>query len=306
MSNNEVQCVVDGKNTVLKLNVKNDLATGSDISSYTKKTFKIGSDGFTGQSHTTVGDLDFDYFTGKIDLSTAMNILSLAPEHKNELKLSKTQLVFEVGNKNNEKVIIVVLRNIIKSPLKNVMSLNKLMALMSFCILRNRMRKVWDWSTMEYKTVPGEPKKADSEPINRLAEQMGCPKDNQYYWLIIGGYEFLFDIFPREVCALAIYRLVNKEKLRIKLDDEKIVDSIVAKMNRRLNIGMGDFKAALTRLNLGEIKKIYIKFNEFVPAGGRSVRNESAVSLFHKLVATDFKIESIDSKSKSSRGSYDD
>nr|AEO88239.1 putative nucleocapsid protein [Emaravirus cercidis] len=279
-----VDTVKFGKKMALKTlqftNVKDGVALSSTNSAGMVPTV-FPSTAFIGSAP---GDSDFDITkyvgVGSVDICAAY--LSNSQELKKEV--IKSGMV-EVKIATNYSLFVC--NELQATSVVNAVSFNRACAIMSFQILRHTIQEVYDWEKNSVVAIKiNEPKSPNQSYINQVAGQMRLQPDNPYYWMVVPGYEFLYDVFPIETIALTIVRLECRKVLNIpdSMTNSDIVSSLVAKINRRNNLTKHTITDVIKQLGVEQIKSMYDSFKMNVGTTGREVRNEDAITHFMEFI----------------------
>nr|UZG88596.1 nucleocapsid protein [Ash shoestring-associated virus] len=217
------------------------------------------------------------------NLNTVAAHLSKSKENKE--RLQKGNLILKTST--NESLVVV--KDLNESTIKNIVSFNKACAIMAAGILKHTFEEEYDWKTGKYiATVLKERSAPDPAIINRLAGQMGLSPDNVYYWLIVPGYEFLYELYPAEVLAYTLVRLQFRKNLNIpdKMTDADIVSSLVMKMNRLHKLDMQGFDEALATIGIENVTEAYVELSRDIGTTSKTKRNDEALHKFKQLIAS--------------------
>nr|WLF82569.1 nucleoprotein [Aspen mosaic-associated virus]WLF82570.1 nucleoprotein [Aspen mosaic-associated virus]WLF82571.1 nucleoprotein [Aspen mosaic-associated virus]WLF82573.1 nucleoprotein [Aspen mosaic-associated virus]WLF82574.1 nucleoprotein [Aspen mosaic-associated virus] len=245
------------------------------------KTTPVALDAFTSASQHVSRFTLHDYRSYcNVDMVAAH--LSRSKEIKEQLAKRNITLTTASG------INLVVVKDLNESTITNIVSFNKACAIMSAGILKHKVDNEFDWTKTTYVATKVE-KKADVNPliINRLAGQMGMIPTDAYYWFIVPGYEFLYELYPAEVIAYTLVRLEYRKQLNIpdSMTDSDIVSSLVMKMNRFHNLEANSFDDSLKVIGEHHISEAYIEFAKRVGTTSKTKRNDDAIEVFKKLIA---------------------
>nr|QJD14797.1 coat protein [Actinidia chlorotic ringspot-associated virus] len=262
--------------TITFTEVVNNRATSSKNSSNTAvSVFKSPAfvGGFT-------SDLDFDItkYSRVGSVETCASHLSNSQEIKKRL-ISDGFLELPISTSYS----LFLCSEIQATSIENAVSFNKACAIMAYQILAHTVMEKYDWEQFKaVEVVIKERKNPSISIVNRLAGQMRLPQSSLYYWMVVPGYEFLYDVFPIETIALTMVRLECRKALNIPetITNAEIVNSLVSKMNRKHDLTKVSISEIITKLGVNNIKDMYNEFRRNVGTTGREIRNEHAVKEF--------------------------
>ncbi|QIN85947.1 putative nucleocapsid protein [Lilac chlorotic ringspot-associated virus] len=266
--------------TVTFTNVKDSrIVNGVNISGVTTPVFSLQP--FVGGLQ---GESEFD-----ITKYGAVGSVDLCATHLSNTQELKKLVVREgiVELKLSDSYSLFVCNELHSTTVENAVSFNRACAIMSLQILRHTVAEQYDWEKNAVVELEVKNKKAPNPSIvNRLAGQMRLPFDSPYYWMIVPGYEFLYDIFPIETIALTMVRLECRKALNIpdRVTNGDIVNSLVSKMNRRNDLTHHNIPDIMKSLGLNTIVEMYHTFKVNVGTTGREMRNEDAVEHFMSFI----------------------
>ncbi|UQV97407.1 nucleocapsid protein [Pueraria lobata-associated emaravirus] len=209
----------------------------------------------------------------------------LSKSKENKEKLQSKNLILKTSTDNH----LVVVKDLNDSNVTNVVSFNKACAIMAAGILKHTFEEEFDWKTSKYvKTERKDKVLPDNTIINRLAGQMGLTAGNPYYWMIVPGYEFLYELYPAEVLAYTLVRLQFRKNLNIpdKMTDIDIVSSLVMKMNRIHKLEQTSFDDALNIIGRDNISEAYVELARDIGTTSKTKRNDEAILKFKELISS--------------------
>nr|QBM15189.1 nucleocapsid protein [blackberry leaf mottle-associated virus] len=215
------------------------------------------------------------------NLTTVASYLSRSRELKDEFQKSNLVLTTAAGK------TLTIVKDLNDSDVENVVSFNKACAIMSAGILKHTFLEVFDWTKKEYVQTTVEGRSApDITIINKLAGAMGLQPGNPYYWMIVPGYEFLYELYPAEVVAYTLVRLEFRSQLNIPTDmtDADIISSLVMKMNRIHALESTSFDEAINIVGEDNIRKAYLELARDVGTTSKTRRNDEAILKFKQLI----------------------
>ncbi|QAR18004.1 nucleocapsid protein p3 [pistacia virus B] len=250
---------------------------GSDL-----KAVLVQSVPFTSATRHASNFTLFDY-RSYCNVEAAAIHLSKSKEYKDQLQ--HKNLILKTSNSTN----LVIVKELNESNLLNVVSFNKACAIMSSAILKYTFNAEFDWKKKEYiDTTVTEKIVVNPSYINRLAGQMGLTPADPYYWMIVPGYEFLYELYPAEVLAYTLVRLEYRKNLNIpdSMTDIDIISSLVMKMNRLHNLEFGcTFDDALKTIGIEHVNEAFNDLSKDIGATSKTKRNEEAIVKFRELIS---------------------
>nr|ANQ90740.1 nucleocapsid protein [Emaravirus toordali] len=209
--------------------------------------------------------------------------------------LSKSKEIKEKLQSRNLKLStskddhLVIVKDMNDSTVINVVSFNKACAIMAAGILKHTFDEEFDWKTGKYIKTDNKNKVVPNPAIiNRLAGQMGLSAGNPYYWMIVPGYEFLYELYPAEVLAYTLVRLQFRKNLNIpdKMTDADIVSSLVMKMNRIHKLEQTSFDDAINTIGRDNVSEAYVELARDIGSTSKTKRNDEAIIKFKELIST--------------------
>ncbi|QEE82888.1 nucleocapsid protein [Emaravirus kiwii] len=209
----------------------------------------------------------------------------LSKSKENKEKLQKMNLVLKTSTKDQ----LVVVKDLNDSNIENVVSFNKSCAIMAAGILKHTFDEEFDWKIGKYVKTENAGKTTPNPAIvNRLAGQMGLTPNNPYYWMIVPGYEFLYELYPAEVLAYTLIRLQFRKNLNIpdKMTDSDIVSSLVMKMNRIHKLEVTGFDEALRTIGADNVSEAYVELARDIGTTSKTKRNDEAIIKFRELISS--------------------
>nr|UME38974.1 nucleocapsid p3 [Emaravirus rosae] len=215
------------------------------------------------------------------NVGIAVSYLSRSLEMKEQLQVRN--VFIRTSNKDS----LTIVKDLNESDVLNVVSFNKACAILSAGVLKHVFKEEFDWTLKKYvpttvstRTVP------DETVVNRLAGQMGMDSKNPYYWMIVPGYEFLYELYPAEVLAYTLIRLEFRKNLNIPDDmtDSDIVNSLVMKMNRIHKLETTPFDDAISLIGRDNISEAYVELARDIGTTSKSKRNDEAIGKFKELI----------------------
>nr|WLF82584.1 nucleoprotein [Aspen mosaic-associated virus]WLF82636.1 nucleoprotein [Aspen mosaic-associated virus] len=275
--------IILGSGTKLRSLKFTDVTNGRLVNSEQSelKTTPVALDAFTSASQHVSRFTLHDY-RSYCNLDMVAAHLSKSKEIKEQLAKRNITLATSSG------INLVVVKDLNESTITNIVSFNKACAIMSAGILKHKVKEEFDWTKGAYVATKVE-KKADVNPliINRLAGQMGMIPTDAYYWFIVPGYEFLYELYPAEVIAYTLVRLEYRKQLNIpdSMTDSDIVSSLVMKMNRFHNLESNSFEDSIKVIGDHYISEAYIEFAKRVGTTSKTKRNDDAIEMFKTLIA---------------------
>nr|ANQ90716.1 putative nucleocapsid protein [Emaravirus cajani] len=278
---NEVRINVKGKvNTIKFPNVKdkklqNTEGTSLKPATIEPKAFKSAA--------MVEHDFKIKKYISYCNINAAAAYLSQSKEHKEMLKQNDS-LILTVSKDQK----IYVIQNIQETNIENVLSFNKACAVLALGILKHKFPEIFDWTSHKYVTSGWSDQNLNVEDtiINRLAGAMGLTPDNPYYWFMVPGYEFLYELYPAECIAYTLLRVEYREVLNIpeKISNQDIVQSLTVKMNKFHGLETSTFKDAVAVVGLENIKAAYQAMSSSVGETGRTRRAAIVLAGFEELL----------------------
>ncbi|CAD0281687.1 nucleocapsid protein [Common oak ringspot-associated virus] len=185
-------------------------------------------------------------------------------EKMNQAKKAGTiQKVENFGGTDETKTLYIT-PNLQNSDKVNVVSFNRAMAICINSIMVGLYNQIFDWSLKDYKNVAQgttaatnleiHKKLAESDMYgNKLALAIGMQKDHRLYWFYATGYEYTFDNFPAEVIATTIFRVRNREALKLtKITIDDIIKSTATQASKH-----GGISSVIQTVGQTRIMKVY-------------------------------------------------
>nr|QIB97993.1 nucleocapsid protein p3 [Emaravirus rosae] len=215
------------------------------------------------------------------NVGIAISYLSRSLEIKEQLQIRN--VFIRTSNKDS----LTIVKDLNESDVLNVVSFNKACAILSAGVLKHVFKEEFDWTLKKYVPTTVSSRTAPDETVvNRLAGQMGMDSKNPYYWMIVPGYEFLYELYPAEVLAYTLIRLEFRKNLNIPDDmtDSDIVNSLVMKMNRIHKLETTPFDDAISLIGRENISEAYVELARDIGTTSKSKRNDEAIGKFKELI----------------------
>ncbi|QOI17317.1 nucleocapsid protein [Maple mottle-associated virus] len=198
-------------------------------------------------------------------------------------KLQKGNITLSVSNGYK----LVIAKDLGDCNVENVVSFNKACAIMAAGVLKHTLAELYDWRSYTYK--PTDAKKVvavDTTVVNRLAGQMGMKSEDPYYWFIVPGYEFLYELYPAETIAYTLIRLQYRRQLNIpdSMTDVDIISSLMMKMNRMHNFEVENMDSTFRLIDVARVEKVFVHLSQNIGTTNKTRRNDEAVIRFKELI----------------------
>nr|ADZ55372.1 putative nucleocapsid p3 [Emaravirus rosae] len=216
------------------------------------------------------------------NVGIAVSYLSRSLEIKEQLQIRN--VFIRTSNKDS----LTIVKDLNESDVLNVVSFNKACAILSAGVLKHVFKEEFDWTLKKYVPTTGFIKNCTSmkQLLTGWQGFMGMDSKNPYYWMIVPGYEFLYELYPAGVLAYTLIRLEFRKNLNIPDDmtDSDIVNSLVMKMNRIHKLETTPFDDAISLIGRENISEAYVELARDIGTTSKSKRNDEAIGKFKELI----------------------
>lgn len=270
---NSKNVVVDGKSYQL-----NDVVDGITTGFSNNVGLKTVDPVLVGFNQLTTG---LDSFNLADCISTSNFNINMAYKCiTNSLSMNtakKNGLIQKVKLSNTTYFIVPKLK---PSPVKNVISFNRFMAICIGAIRLNLTKMCYNWEKNEYIST-GLPDHTIPEGVgNKLALSCGFDENHDLYWFYASGFEFTFAMYPIEAICCVMMRLENTGEFKLeKMDELDLVKNLAAQISKK-----GTIISVIEKLGYENIIR---KYNEYNSARTEQIgikRTKDALGILRDLI----------------------
>lgn len=187
-----------------------------------------------------------------------------------------------------------------KSVTRRYLTVSQLSALVTYKIFMNKNNIIFNWSTGLYdqSNISEDPELLNILSLNKnkLAISIGLSEsDRLIYDLYVTGYEYLFEYFPNEVIAIAIYRskhikdmgsvfYTDRRGVKREMNEVDVLRNVIGKVIKQMHSqGSTSYNDILKKLDSKKIK-VYLYMMETASNKDSSSKNDEVFNAIMKLV----------------------